>query len=466
MTLPRTRHWRLALTLVLVALGLSTALPLPTPEIAFAQQDLSADPKSVSPTPSDLRAGFQLVPEKSEQREPVPGIIVYEADFVRDQTPKNFADGPIEIKSLVAKTANSQQAAEQFQSSRQALTTASPPWVESKQAKLGDEATGLTMEGTSSEGPAVAHLFLFRRGAMVVGITVAGLTKPTKMAEAEAIAAIVLKKIDPSAASQTGPKVARPLNTNRPSSTATTGPSTGSTTPLANTSSGGTGQRFKVANTGGTGVRLRTAPSKTAQVATVLPEGTVVEVVGDDKQGDGLTWKNVRGPGDGKGYVAADYLVAVPGSGTSSSSAAPSTTASPAATDSGPRTNTSSSTSASSSSSSPSTASNPPASTVASNPQGGDVLKVDVDAKSKDVKVGDPQTITVTVTNGGQPVSGAQVTVKTSPTGETPAAPPTDASGKTTVTWNPTGSGFIGVGVSVLASDGSAGVGGASFQLK
>jgi hypothetical protein len=89
-----------------------------------------------------------------------------------------------------------------------------------------------------------------------------------------------------------------------------------------------------------------------------------------------------------------------------------------------------------------------------------------VAATSKEVTAGGDQTITVTVTNGGQPVSGAQVTVKTSPTGETPAAPPTDASGKTSVTWKPTGTGFIGVGVSVLASDGGAGVGGASFQVK
>src|SRR6266567_1218726 len=115
----RTRRWRLALALVLVACGLMPALSLRTPENAFAQQDLSVDPKTASPSASDLRTGFQLVPEKSEQREPVPGIIVYEADFVRDQTPKNFGDGPIEIKSLVAKTANSQQAAEQYASSRQ-----------------------------------------------------------------------------------------------------------------------------------------------------------------------------------------------------------------------------------------------------------------------------------------------------------------------------------------------------------
>src|SRR3954454_12232614 len=223
MTRPFTIRWRFALLMLVVTLELVPFSGLATP-VAVHAQDVTADPRAVSPVAGDLRTGFQFVPEKSEQREPVPGIIVYEADFVRDQTPKNFADGPIEIKSLVAKTANSQQAAEQFASSRQALTTASPPWSESKVAKLGDEATGLTMEGTSSDGtPAVAHLFLFRRGAMVVGITVAGYTKPTRMAEAEAVAAIVLRKIDPSARNQTGSRQPRQLNAQRPPSTTSGG---------------------------------------------------------------------------------------------------------------------------------------------------------------------------------------------------------------------------------------------------
>src|SRR3954452_24624599 len=220
MTRQYTARWRRVLLLAVLIVGLAPFSSPLRPEVARAQ-DLTAAPQGVSPAATDLRTGFQFVPEKSEQREPVPGIVVFEADFVRDQTPKNFADGPIEIKSLVAKTANSQQAAEQYTSSRQALTTASPAWTESKVAKLGDEATGLTMQGQSSDGsPAVAHLFLFRRGAMVVGITVAGLTKPTRMAEAEAIAAMVLRKIDPSYKSQTGARQARQLNTTRPAANA------------------------------------------------------------------------------------------------------------------------------------------------------------------------------------------------------------------------------------------------------
>ena len=108
--------WRTLTLATVLVLGIGVATTPILPTLAVAQSDLSVDPKSVSPAANELRAGFQFVPEKSEQREPVPGIIVYEADFVRDQTPKNFADGPIEIKTLVAKTANSQQAAEQFAS--------------------------------------------------------------------------------------------------------------------------------------------------------------------------------------------------------------------------------------------------------------------------------------------------------------------------------------------------------------
>jgi hypothetical protein len=467
MTRQYTARWRRVLLLAVLIVGLAPFSSPLRPEVARAQ-DLTADPQGVSPAATDLRTGFQFVPEKSEQREPVPGIVVYEADFVRDQTPKNFADGPIEIKSLVAKTANSQQAAEQFTSSRQALTTASPAWTESKVAKLGDEATGLTMEGQSADGsPAVAHLFLFRRGAMVVGITVAGLTKPTRMAEAEAIAAVVLRKLDPSAKSQTGPKQARQLNTQRPpatnsgsssSSSSSSGSGTTVNTSASTSTSAGSGPKVRVANTGGTGVRLRVDASKTARVAAVLPDGTQLEIVGEDKKADGLTWRNVRAPGDGRGWVASDYVVAVAGGSgsTTTASAAPAATPSPA-----PATTTTSNPPAANSAAPSSPA--PAASSAAPN---GDVLKVDVNVKKAKVKPGDEQTVEIVVSKNGQPVSGAQVTVKTSPTGETPSSPATDGSGKTTVTWKPTGSpGFIGVGVSALGSDGSAGVGGASFEI-
>lgn len=462
-----TLVWRFVTLAMVLALGFGAAVTSSTPDIALAQGDISVEPKAVSPNANELRAGFQFVPEKSEQREPVPGIVVYEADFVRDQTPKNFADGPIEIKTLVAKTANSQQAAEQFASSRQALTTASPAWVESRVAKLGDEATGLTMEGQSADGQsAVAHLFLFRKGAMVVGITVAGLTKPTRMAEAEAVAAIVLRKIDPSYKSQTAASQPRPLNTQRPGANSASGASNpSSATQTANTAAStttGGGQKVRVANTGGTGVRLRTEPSLKAAIAARLADGTQLEIVGENRTADGLTWRNVRAPGDGRGWVAADYVVAVSsGSSTTTtttqSSAAPASAA-PSAATAAPAPNTNTAQSARPATGSTSNA----ASSAAAS---GDFLKVEVSVKQAKVK-GEEQTVSITVTKDGQPVSGAAVTVKTSPTGETPEAPATDDSGKTSVSWKPTGSpGFIGVGVSALAPDGSAGVGGASFEI-
>jgi hypothetical protein len=454
MTRILTTGWRISLVLVVLVLGIAPASSPFNPDLALAQSDLSADPKAVSPTVNDLRNGFQFVPEKSEQREPVPGITVYEADFVRDQTKANFANGPIEIKSLVAKTANSSQAQEQFASSRQALTTASPAWVESKVSKLGDESTGLTMEGTSAEGPAVAHLFLFRRGAMVVGITVAGLTKPTRMAEAEAIAAVVLRKIDPSYKSQTGARQARQLNTTRPAANVVGSGNTASSSSPSGSGALGSGSKVRVANTGGTGVRLRVEPSLKGQIVARLAEGTILEVVGEDKTADGYTWKNVRVAGDGRGWVAGAYVVAVSGPTGSTQSAASSAPT-------GTTTNTSSS---SSSSSNTASSSRPAPSNSTSST--GETLKVEVAAKTAKIKAAQEQVVEITVTKNGSPVSDAQVTVKTSPTGETPEAAKTDSSGKTQATWKPTGSpGFIGVGVSALAPDGSAGVGGASFEI-
>jgi hypothetical protein len=445
MTRTRTRGQRLMVVLFVSLLGFAPASIAFTPDVAYAQADLSVDPKAASPAVSDLRRGFQFVPEKSEQREPVPGIVVYEADFVRDQTKENFASGPIEIKSLVAKTANASQAAEQFSSSRQALTSASPAWVESKVSKLGDEATGLTMEGTSSEGPAVAHLYLFRRGAMVVGITVAGLTKPTRMAEAEAIAAVVLRKIDPSVRSATGPRQPRPLNAR--GATPSNSGSGASTTQMSAT----TGAKVRVANTGGTGLRLRAQPSLTAAITARLADGTTLDVVGEDKQANGITWKNVKGgAGNNTGWVSAQYVVPATGGGgatttsTTQTSARTTTTGAPAT----------------------GTSTTPPPSTSTT----GESLQVVVNVKNAQLKKGQEQVVDILVTKNGQPVSGAQVTAKTSPTAETPEARPTDSSGKTSVKWTPSmppasAAPLVGVGVSAVTADGSAGVGGASFEI-
>jgi hypothetical protein len=71
--------------------------------------------------------------------------------------------------------------------------------------------------------------------------------------------------------------------------------------------------RFKVGKTDGTGANLRERPSSDARAIAILLDGTTVEVVGDDVQSGGLSWRNVRTTGstaDGvTGWVAAQYLV-------------------------------------------------------------------------------------------------------------------------------------------------------------
>ncbi|MDP8924967.1 MAG: SH3 domain-containing protein [Chloroflexota bacterium] len=452
---------RLGLAAAAVALSLAFVPAASAPPSVLAQsQDLSVDPQAASLTVADLRPGFTLDPSKTELREPVPGITVYEADFARPQTPENFKEGPIEIKSLVARTANAQQAAEQFANSRQALVTASPAWTETKVAKLGDDATGLTMNGTSSAGDAVAHLYLFRRGAMVVGITVAGLVKPTQMAEAEALAATVLGKIDPSYKNQRGQAVPRPLNP-RPSastsaSTGTSSGTTGSSGGATATGAASSGTQMQVAKTDNQGVRLRAQPSRTASVVAVLPEGTVVEIVGEDRQGDGLTWKNVRAPGDRRGWVSAEYLAAAP-SNASGASAPGAANAAAAAT-------SAASSSSFGSGSSGASATSSPAGSTSSSAASADVLSVDVSLAKTELRDGE-QTLTIKVTQQGRPVAGAIPTIRTT-RDEQPSASATSADGTATVTWTPAGeAGFVGVGVSVTAPNGATGVGSTYFNL-
>jgi len=89
-------------------------------------------------------------------------------------------------------------------------------------------------------------------------------------------------------------------------------------TPGANTgTTAGSGQpglpiqRFKVANTGGTGVNLRDqASTKTGKVITNVPEGTEVQATGPSIDGEGGPWTPVQS-GNYKGFIRNDFLVAV-----------------------------------------------------------------------------------------------------------------------------------------------------------
>lgn len=66
-----------------------------------------------------------------------------------------------------------------------------------------------------------------------------------------------------------------------------------------------------VGNTGGDGVYLRRSPA-VADKVRAWPDGTVLLVVGPDRQAEGRVWKNVRDPSGTVGWVPAQYLVLKP----------------------------------------------------------------------------------------------------------------------------------------------------------
>ena len=263
------------------------------PRSALAQE-AAIDPKEVSPTVTDVGAGFSLNadPDKTTYREREGGILVYEANFLRDQTPENLSSGAIDVKSVVARATTVQQASEQLSVSRRALLDAG--WAENQVSAMGDESAGLSLRGSSVHGPAVAHVFVLRKGVMVAGLVVSGLEQATRMADAEALAGVVYRRIEASMSRQaaTAPPSAAPAPAPSPSP--------------QGASSGASG---RVGNTEGAGLNLREAPSATAPVTATLPEGTVVEVLGPDRQAEGRSWKNVRSPDAGSGWVAAEYVL-------------------------------------------------------------------------------------------------------------------------------------------------------------
>jgi hypothetical protein len=63
-----------------------------------------------------------------------------------------------------------------------------------------------------------------------------------------------------------------------------------------------------VGNTGGDGVWLRRSPAMADRLRT-WPDKTPMQVVGEDKQAEGRTWKNVQDPAGNTGWIPAEYLV-------------------------------------------------------------------------------------------------------------------------------------------------------------
>lgn len=68
---------------------------------------------------------------------------------------------------------------------------------------------------------------------------------------------------------------------------------------------------YTVANTDGDGVFIRRTV-ETGDRIRAWPDGTVMSVVGEDRQFEGQTWKNVRDPDGNVGWVPAEFLLTAP----------------------------------------------------------------------------------------------------------------------------------------------------------
>ena len=66
-----------------------------------------------------------------------------------------------------------------------------------------------------------------------------------------------------------------------------------------------------VGNTDGEGVYIRKTPVMDDKVRA-YPDGTELTVIGDDVDGDGQHWKNVRTPDGVEGYVPSIYTTDMP----------------------------------------------------------------------------------------------------------------------------------------------------------
>jgi hypothetical protein len=75
------------------------------------------------------------------------------------------------------------------------------------------------------------------------------------------------------------------------------------------------GQPMRIANTGGAGARLRSAPSRQADSVVVLPDDTVVKVIGPERQTENERWQQVRADDGTEGWVASDLLTPAQGGG-------------------------------------------------------------------------------------------------------------------------------------------------------
>ena len=275
------------------ALLAALVLTLPLSVIAAPSQQPTIDIKTLALTKSDLKQpGFDIVPDRTVSEDRPDGVAVYDVTFARERSAANLASGPFEVRSGVARTAQVEDAVLQLESTKEAFLAEG--WTETGVPALGDETLGLT-QTTDGEGGQIAHYsYLFRKGAYILMIGIRGRPEATKIGDVVDLAIVVSGRIDKALAGG-APAPA--------SGATTTGPvATGSSTRQ------GSGERVKVVNAEGGMVNIRADVTTSSDFVVQVTDGTILDVVGPNRDGDGRTWRNVR-TSDGKtGWIASTLV--------------------------------------------------------------------------------------------------------------------------------------------------------------
>jgi len=69
--------------------------------------------------------------------------------------------------------------------------------------------------------------------------------------------------------------------------------------------------KVQVANTGGVGAYIRRTPNMKDKIVA-WPDRTILDVIGEDVDANGIHWKHVRDPKGNEGFVPSQYLVPAP----------------------------------------------------------------------------------------------------------------------------------------------------------
>ena len=281
---------RILTSLALIAVVLS----LPWTALAAPFFQASIDIKSLALTPADLPRGFEALADRTLSEERPDGVAVYDVTYGRERTPENLAAGPFEVRSGVARTAQVDDARAQLGSTKDAFLAEG--WTETPVPGLGDESIGLTQTTDGEGGRLALYSYLFRKNNLILMIGVRGRPEVTKMDNAVALAIAVSGRVDKAL----GGGAPAPATGAPPAS------SGGSSAPRS-----GTGERVRVVNVDGGSANVRSDPSTSADVVGEVAEGTVLDVVGPNRDGDGRSWRNVRVNPTQTGWIAATLVETV-----------------------------------------------------------------------------------------------------------------------------------------------------------